>query len=62
MDTQYYYSHLPEFTVEVPEDAEAETTEVQKILLLEVRGVLQKQIDNYLTVFTNKTGNILPQM
>lgn len=35
-----FYSHLPEFTVEVPEDVQAKTTEVQKILLLEVRGIL----------------------
>lgn len=30
------HSHLPEFIVEVPEKGKAETTEVQKILLLEV--------------------------
>lgn len=39
------YSHLPEFTVKAPEEFEAETTEVQKILLLEVRGILQKWTD-----------------
>lgn len=49
-----YNSHLPEFTVEVPEEAEAETIEVQKILLLEMRGILHKQIDNCLNTTTDK--------
>lgn len=40
--TTCYYSHLPEFTVEAPEDVQAETSEVQKILLLEMRGILQE--------------------
>lgn len=37
-----HHSHLPEFTVEVPEEVQAETTELQKILLLGVRGILYK--------------------
>lgn len=40
---QCYYLQLPEFTIEGPEEFQTETTEVQKILLLEVRGILQKQ-------------------
>lgn len=40
---QCYYSQLPEFTIEGPEEFQTETTEVQKVLLLEVRGILQKQ-------------------
>ena len=44
LETQQQHSHLPEFTVEVPEAVEAEPTEVQEILLLEVRGVLQSKM------------------
>lgn len=40
------YSHLPEFTVELPEEAETEATEVEKIFLLEVGCILPNKQDN----------------
>lgn len=43
---QCKYSQLPEFIVELPEKVHAEAIEVQKMLLLAVRGVLHK-LDKY---------------
>ena len=37
----YVNSHLHEFTVEAPEQGEAEANEVQEELLLELRDILQ---------------------
>lgn len=59
----YYDSHCPEFTVEVPEKVQVETTtEVKEILLLEVRGILQKCTEkknsNSLHLY-NKTAHVM---